>query len=89
MVGVLAGALVTGALNFLCGLAVIELSGTRLSLLLPLVVCLVLLAAILWIGRALRRRGRWPAFLPAALVGWGMAALVEGLCIAVLLGLPE
>jgi hypothetical protein len=71
---------VTGVLNFFGGFAVLSADSHWVRIFLAALVCLLGLVPFLLLGLSLRRRGRWTAFLPGALAGWGVAALLEGWC---------
>jgi hypothetical protein len=76
----------TGVLNFFGGFAVLSADPHWARILLAALVCLLGLVPFLLLGLSLRRRGRWTAFLPGALAGWGVAALLEGWCFADMAG---
>ena len=82
LVGFVGCLAVTGVLNFLGGFAVLSTGSRSARLLLAVLVCVAALVPFLLLGLSLRRRGRWAAFLPGALAGWGVAALLEGICFA-------
>jgi hypothetical protein len=82
LVGFVGCAAVTAAFNFFGGFLVLDVNTRWVSVLLAGLVCVAGLVPFLRLGLSLRRRGRWPAFLPGVLAGWGVAALVEGICYA-------
>jgi hypothetical protein len=82
LVGFLGCGAVTGALNFLGGFAVLSAGSRGARVYVAALVCLLGLVPFLLLGLSLRRRGRWMAFLPGVLAGWGVAALLEGICYA-------
>lgn len=85
LVGFLTCALVTMAANLVGGLVMAADNVPNGHHGLPAtLVCAAPLVGFGLFGRALRRRGRWPGFLPGALAGWAVAALVEGMCFAAL-----
>ena len=79
-VGFITCAAATLALNFVGGWIIFGTGGIEHGGPLVAVVCALPLVGFGLFGRSLRRRGRWPGFLVGALLGWGGAALVEGLC---------
>ena len=67
------------AINFVAGFYILD-SPQPWAALGTIAVCLAGLGLTLGLVWLLRRRGRWPAFLPGALLGWGVAAVSEGVC---------
>ena len=86
LVGFLGCGGVTGVLNFFGGFAVISTDAGWGRAAVAAVVCLLGLVPFFPLALSLRRRGRWPAFLPGVLAGWGVAALLEGICYAGMAG---
>jgi hypothetical protein len=78
--GFLACGVLTAAMNFAGGFLLLNVNNGFGRAALAAAICAIPVVIFYGAASGPRRRGRWPTFLPAAMIGWGVAALIEGVC---------
>jgi hypothetical protein len=89
LVGFVISGATSAAFNFASGFLADGFSRNEITERVVVTLAIVFIPLILFgvLGRNMRRRGVWRAFLPGALAGWAIAFLVEGWCFVALLHL--